>query len=124
MGEKTTQRLRRCLQRNIDLERFDQILAIAVAMITSIPTMLVVIHHVITYQSDPAKLSAFIVILPLLFIIVGYAYQTLSLAFRWNMHKSKLMTIYKAIQASKDSHLTLEKKVKWPRIYQPYNKKP
>ena len=115
--EKTTQRLRRCLQRNIDLERFDQILAIAVAMITSIPTMLVVVHHVITYQDDPARLSAFIVILPLLFIIVGYTYQTLTLAFRWTMHKSKLMTIYKAIQASKDSHVTMEKKVKWPKIY-------
>lgn len=115
--EKTTQRIQRCLRRNIDLERFDQFLAIAVLLITSIPTMFVVIHHVIVNQSDAAKLSSFIVILPLLFIIMTYTYQTLTLAFRWAMHKSKLLQIYKAIQGSKVSQTSMEKKIKWPKIY-------
>lgn len=114
--EKTTQRLKRCLQRNIDLERFDQILAIFVALMTSIPSLVVVVYSAIQHAYDPVKLSAFIVILPLLFQILSYTYQTLSLAFRWGMHRSKLMAIYKSIQASKDSHTILEKKVKWSKI--------
>ena len=119
--EKTSQRLKRCLQRNIDLERFDQILAIFVALMTSIPLLVVVVYSAIHHANDPVKLSAFVVILPLLFQILSYTYQTLSLAFRWGMHRSKLMAIYRTIQASKDSHSTLEKKVKWSKIIANHN---
>lgn len=115
--EKTTQRLKRCLQKNIDLERFDQILAIFVALITSIPSLSVVVYSAIQNANDPVKLSAYVVILPLLFQILSYTYQTLSLAFRWGMHRSKLIAIYRSIQSSKDSHSTLEKKVKWKKIH-------
>lgn len=114
--EKTSQRLKRCLQKNIDLERFDQVLAIFVALITSLPSLGVVIYSAIQHSNDPVKLSAYVVILPLLFQILSYTYQTLSLAFRWGMHRSKLMAIYRSIQASKDSHSTLEKKIKWSKI--------
>lgn len=114
--EKTTQRLKRCLQRNIDLERFDQVLAIFVALMTSVPSLAVVVYSATQHANDPVKLSAFIVILPLLFMILSYTYQTLSLAFRWGMHRSKLMAIYRSIQASKESHISLEKKVKWTKI--------
>lgn len=114
--EKTTQRLKRCLQRNIDLERFDQVLAIFAALMTSIPSLGVVVYFVYAYRNDPVQLSSFVVILPLLFMILSYTYQTLSLAFRWGVHRSKLTSIYKAIQASRDSHAFLEKKVKWAKI--------
>lgn len=115
-GEKTTQRMKRCLQRNVELERFDQVLAIFVALITAIPSLIVVVFSAIQFANDPVKLSAFIVILPLLFQILSFTYQTLSLAFRWGMHKSKLMAIYRSIQASKESHSALEKKINWPKI--------
>lgn len=114
--ERTSQRLKRCLQRNIDLERFDQILAIFVALITAVPSLIVVVYLAIKNQANPVQLASFIVILPLLFMILSYTYQTLSLAFRWGMHRSKLTAIFKAIQASKDSHAVLEKKVKWSKI--------
>lgn len=114
--EKTTQRLNRCLQRNIDLERFDQILAIFAALVTSIPSLFVIIYFVFEYQSDPVRLSSFIVVLPILFTILTYTYQTISLGFRSGLHKSKLLSIYRAIQASKDSHQILERKVKWDKI--------
>jgi ABC-type transport system involved in cytochrome bd biosynthesis fused ATPase/permease subunit len=114
--EKTTQRLNRCLQRNVALERFDQLLAIVVSLMTSIPSLVVVIYYVLLHRANPVKLSAFIVILPLLFIILSYTYHTLSLAFRWTMHRSKLTAIYKAIQASRDSYAYLEKKVKWGKF--------
>lgn len=114
--EKTTQRLNRCLQRNVALERFDQILAIFVSLMTSIPSLMVVIYFVLKHQSDPVVLSSFIVILPLLFMILSYTYHTLSLAFRWTMHRSKLTAIYKSIQGSKETHTTLERKVKWGKL--------
>lgn len=114
--ERTTQRLNRCLQRNIDLERFDQILAIFSALMTSIPSLFVVVYYVFQYQNDPARIASFIVILPLLFMILSYTYQTLTLAFRWGVHKSKLTAIYKAIQASKNAHNILERKIKWSKI--------
>ncbi len=122
--EKTSQRLKRCLQRNIDLERFDQILAIFSALMTSIPSLMVVIYFIYQYKSDPVQLSAFVVILPLLFMILSYTYQTLTLAFRWGVHRGKLMAIYKAIQASKDSHSMLERKVKWTKIKASLSKGP
>lgn len=114
--EKTGQRLNRCLQRNVALERFDQILAIFVSLMTSIPSLMVVVYYVIKHQADPVKLSSFLVILPLLFMILSYTYQTLSLAFRWTMHRGKLNAIYRAIQANKDQHVPLEKKVKWHKM--------
>ncbi len=114
--EKTSQRLKRCLQRNIDLERFDQIMAISVALMTSIPSLIVVVYYLWLHQHDRALLTSFVVILPLLFLILSYTYQTLSLAFRWGMHKSKLTSIYRTIQASKDSPAILEKKIKWSKI--------
>jgi len=74
------------------------------------------VYSAIQNANDPVKLSAYVVILPLLFQILSYTYQTLSLAFRWGMHRSKLIAIYRSIQSSKDSHSTLEKKVKWKKI--------
>ena len=120
--ERTSQRLKRCLQRNIDLERFDQILAIFTSLITCIPSICVVVYFTLKNQHDPVALSSFVVILPVLFMILSYTYQTLSLAFRWGMHKSKLTAIYRAIQSSKDSHSFLEKKVKWSKIVASLNK--
>jgi ABC-type transport system involved in cytochrome bd biosynthesis fused ATPase/permease subunit len=114
--EKTTQRLNRCLQRNVDLERFDQILAILICLLTCIPSLIVVIYHLSIHQSSVADLSAFLVTLPVLFMIVTYTYQTLSLIFRWSMHRSKLLAIYKAIQPIKNTQSNMEKKVKWPKI--------
>lgn len=114
--EKTTSRLNRCLQRNVALERFDQILAIVVSLMTSIPSIIVVIYYIMQHKNDPVVLSSFIVILPLLFLILSYTYHTLSLAFRWTMHRSKLMAIYKSIQGSKEMHASLERKVKWNKL--------
>lgn len=118
--EKTSQRLKRCLQRNIDLERFDQILAISVALMTALPSLAVVVYSMLKYQHNMTQLTTYIVILPLLFMILSYTYQTLSLGFRWNMHRSKLTTIYRVIQATEDSPSTLEKKIKWPKIMATY----
>lgn len=114
--ERTAQRLKRCLQRNVDLERFDQVLAICVALITSIPSLAVVAYSMIEARGDTARLTSFVVILPLLFQILSYTYLTLSLGFRWAMHRSKLITIYRAIQPIAIAPTLLERKIKWPKI--------
>lgn len=114
--EKTETRLDRCLQRNVAVERFDQFMAIFVSLITSLPTLLVVGYFMMQNYHDPVRLSAFVVILPLLFNILSYTYNTLALLFRWRMHKSKLTAIYKTIQPSKDAQQTMAKKVRWPKI--------
>ncbi|MBA3958145.1 MAG: hypothetical protein H0X51_07120 [Parachlamydiaceae bacterium] len=121
-NEKTSQRLKRCLQRNVDLERFDQVLAISAALITSIPSLIVVVFSMMKYHGDTVRLASFVVILPLLFQILSYTYQTLSLAFRWGMHRSKLMTIYRTIEPSTENPLRMEKKIKWPKITATYSK--
>lgn len=115
--DKTSQRLNRCLQKNVELERFDQILAIVISLLTLIPSLIVVVYYVYQHQTSVPDLTAFLVTLPVLFTILSYTYQTLSLIFRWTMHRSKLISIYKAIQPIKDSHVAMEKKVKWPKIY-------
>lgn len=115
--DKTTQRLNRCLQKNVELERFDQILAIVVSLLTSIPSLIVVIYYVYLHQSSIPDLTAFLVTLPVLFTILSYTYQTLSLVFRWGMHRSKLLSIYKAIQPVQDAYVVMEKKIKWSKIY-------
>ncbi len=114
--QKTELRLDRCLQRNIALERFDQFIAIFVSLITSVPTLLVVAYYMLINRQDPVRLSAFVVILPLLFNILSYTYQTLTLLFRWRMHRSKLLAIYKTIQAGKEADEKMPRKVKWPKI--------
>lgn len=114
--DKTTQRLDRCLRKNVDLERFDQVLAIVISLLTSLPSLAVVVYYVYTNRHHTALLTAFLVTLPVLFTILSYTYQTLSLVFRWTMHRSKLSAIYKAIQPIKDPHVSMERKVKWPKI--------
>ena len=68
------------------------------------------------HKNSIVELSAFVVILPLLFMILSYTHQTLSLAFRWTMHRSKLAAVYKAIESTKDSQASMERKVKWGRL--------
>ena len=114
--EKTDIRLDRCLQRNVALERFDQFLAIFVSLITSVPTLMVVGYFMVINRHDPVRLSAFVVILPLLFNILSYTYHTLSLIFRWRMHRSKLIAIYRTIQPARDNLNSIAKKVKWPKM--------
>lgn len=114
--ERTMQRLNRCLQRNVNLERFDQVLAIVICLLTSIPSLVVVLYYAFTNQHDQAALNALLVTLPILFFILSYTYNTLSLIFRWTMHRSKLVSIYRAIRPVDDSYLIMEKKVKWPKI--------
>lgn len=114
--EKTQQRLDHCMQRNVALERFDQILAIVVSVITSAPSLLVVLFFVMTHRHNPVELSSFIVVLPLLFVNLSYTYQTLSLAFRWPMHLGRLRSIYSGIQPVKGHADAMETKIKWPKI--------
>lgn len=122
-NEKTSQRLKRCLQRNIDLERFDQVLAISVALITSVPSIAVVLYSMTKYQGDVVKLASFAVILPMLYLLLSYTYQTLSLVFRWGMHRSKLITIYRSIEPVIDSPTKMEKKIKWPKLMATFSTK-
>jgi ABC-type transport system involved in cytochrome bd biosynthesis fused ATPase/permease subunit len=114
--DRTTQRVNRCLQRNVELERFDQILAIIISLITSIPSLAVVVVYAYLNRSDIPTLSAFIVTLPVLFYILSYTYGTLSLIFRWSMHRSKLFSIFRAIQPLQYSQDLMENKVKWGKI--------
>ncbi len=115
--DKTNQRINRCLLKNIEVERFDQILAILISLITSIPSLSVVVYYVYLHRFDVPSLTAFLVTLPILFTILSYTYQTLSLIFRWTMHRSKLFAIYKAIQPIEEPHLAMTKKIKWPKIH-------
>lgn len=115
--DKTSQRVNRCLQKNVELERFDQILAIVISLLTSIPSLVVVVVYAYIHRNSIPDLTAFMVTLPVLFYILSYTYQTLSLIFRWTMHRSKLVSIYKSIQPIQYSPLVMEKKVKWGRIH-------
>lgn len=114
--DKTTQRVNRCLQKNVELERFDQILAIVISLLTSIPSLAVVVYYAYVNRGNIPNLTAFLVTLPVLFYILSYTYQTLSLVFRWTMHRSKLVSIYKAIQPMQNSNAAMERKIKWPKI--------
>lgn len=113
---KTAQRVNRCLQKNVELERFDQVLAIFISLLTSIPSLIVVVYYVYLNRESVPNLTAFLVTMPLLFYILSYTYQTLSLIFRWTMHRSKLVSIFKAIQPIQYSNDAMEKKIKWPKI--------
>ena len=115
--QKTSQRMERCLKKNVDLERFDQILAIVISLLTVIPSFIVVIYYAYMNRTDVVNLTAFAVTLPVLFTILSYTYQTLSLIFKWGMHKSKLSSIYRVIQPNHHSHLEMEKKIKWQKIH-------
>lgn len=114
--ERTRQRMNRCLQKNVDLERFDQIMAIVVSLITMIPSLLVVVWFVFTHQDDTVALASFFVTIPILFLILSYTYQMLSNAFRWGMHKSKMDSLFRAIEPIEYPPDELLKKVKWPKI--------
>lgn len=114
--DRTSQRVNRCLQKNVELERFDQVLAMVISLVTSIPSLIVVIFYAYTNRFSIPNLTAFLVTLPVLFSILSYTYQTMSLIFRWSMHRGKLISIYKSIQPIEYSQAEMEKKVKWAKI--------
>lgn len=114
--DKTAQRVNRCLLKNVELERFDQILAMVISLVTSIPSLIVVVIYAYLNRYSVPNLTAFLVTLPVLFMILSYTYQTLSLIFRWSMHRGKLVSIYKAIQPIQYSQMEMENKVKWGKI--------
>lgn len=114
--ERTSQRIDRCLKKNVDLESFDQILAINISLITSIPSLILVIYYVYLNIGNTTELVALMVTLPILFCILSYTYQTLSLVFRWTMHRSKLQSICKAIQPTNECPTVLQKKIQWDKI--------
>lgn len=115
-NRKFDQRVDHSLKRNVELERFDQMMAILISMMTMVPSLLVVVWFSYAHSSDSARLAAFFVTIPNLFLILTYTYQVLSQAFRYNMHKSKLSTIFKSIQPTTFSEAILSEKVKWPKI--------
>lgn len=114
--DRTQQRVNRCLQKNVELERFDQVLAIFISLLTCIPSLCVVVYYAYMHRHSIPDLTAFLVTLPVLFMILSYTYQTLSIVFRWTMHRSKLVSIYKAIQTQEYLPSSMEKKVKWQKI--------
>lgn len=114
--DKTSQRVNRCLQKNVELERFDQVLAMVISLVTAFPSLIVVVVYAYLNRTSIPNLTAFLVTLPVLFTILSYTYQTLSLIFRWTMHKGKLVSIYKSIQPIQYSQTAMEKKVKWNKI--------
>lgn len=114
--KKTDERVNRCLERNVDLERFDQFLAMGVSFLISIPCLGVAVHYVYRHRASVPDLSAFFVTLPILFVILYNTYQSLTLMFRWGMHKSKLLSIYKAMQPVIETHHSIEKKVSWSKL--------
>ncbi len=114
--EKSEERIDTCMKSNVALERFDQMLAIVVSLITSIPSLLVVVYYVAMHRHNPVELTSFIVVLPLLFMNLSYTYQTLSLAFRWPMHIGKLRAIYSKIEGTSGTNGRMEAKIKWPKI--------
>lgn len=114
--EKTTQRLERSLKKNIALERFDQMMAIITSLITILPSVIVVLYVAWTNRHDMVRLSTFVVTLPMLFTALSYTYQTMSLCFRWGMHKSKLASLFKTIQSSSKHAEAIKKNVKWDKI--------
>lgn len=97
-NRKLNQRIQNSQKRNIKLERFDQLMAIIISLIVNIPSLTVVVWFAIKHSGDTAKLAPFFVTIPTLFVILRYTYQLLSESFRFNMHKSKLNSIFKAIQ--------------------------
>lgn len=116
-NEKTHQKMNRCLQRNVELERFDQIMAIVVSLITMIPSLLVVVWFVMQHRGDTVALASFFITIPILFLILSYTYQMLSNAFRWGMHRSKMNALFQAIQPASYTADEMLKKVKWPKIH-------
>lgn len=114
---QTDESLNYCLKKNVELERFDQLLAIVISLLTSLPSLAVVFYFIYYHQSSMSDLTTFIVALPTLFLILSYTHRTLSLIFRWSMHQSKLISVYKAIEPVADTQLAMEKKITWPKIH-------
>lgn len=114
--DRTQARTNRCLQKNVDLERFDQIMAIFVSLLTMIPALVVVVYFVMKNQHNTTALASFFVTVPILFLILSYTYQVLANFFRWGMHKSKLTAIYRSIQPCPKSQNEMIDKIKWSKI--------
>ncbi|MFN4175195.1 MAG: hypothetical protein ACK4HV_08850, partial [Parachlamydiaceae bacterium] len=114
--DRTQARTNRCLQKNVDLERFDQIMAIFVSLLTMIPALVVVVYFVMKNQHNTTALASFFVTVPILFLILSYTYQVLANFFRWGMHKSKLTAIYRSIQPCPKSQNEMIDTIKWSKI--------
>ncbi|MBI3542019.1 MAG: hypothetical protein HY075_01910 [Deltaproteobacteria bacterium] len=97
----------------VRLVSFNQLISVAIACMTLIPTVSVVVWSVLAKQDDVPALSALIVVLPRLFMILTSTHELLSLASRWNEQQAKLGGILSVLLPFREE---IGARIQWSKI--------
>lgn len=111
---KTWQRFGVASQSNIHADVFQKSVGIGIALVTLIPTLMVVVSSVHAHLGDKIWLSSLVVTFPRLFMILNYTTEALLFGFAWTTHKNKLVGVQKFLElpASGDLH----QRIRWEKI--------
>lgn len=118
---KAYSRRERLIKSTLKLERFNQIISISMAFVLLTPSFALVCFLAYKRRDDLLYLGMLVVILPRLFQVLGYSYETLFALSSFPMEKAQLQTTLKLID-QKQIELTtngkkkLENRIDWDRI--------
>lgn len=79
--------------RSVRSQRFSEFVALGVALLTLLPSLLVVLSSVIWSAADAAYVMSLVALLPRLFQILNTSHELLSQVSDWNVHRGKLRSI-------------------------------
>jgi hypothetical protein len=99
--DKAKERGNRLIGKTIELEKFSQSISIGMAFALMGPSILLVIYLGMKHVQDLAFLAILTVLLPRLFQILTYSYETLFLLSDFPMQKAKLNTVLSVLDTEK-----------------------
>ena len=99
-------------KRNLNSEVFNQFISIAIALLTFIPSFVIIIFLIAQRPGDVLMLGSIVVILPRLFSILNYTYQVVRLFARWPAQIQRLKTLRNTF-FSREEPQDLESRISW-----------
>ncbi len=118
--KRTEQASQSFTRRNLHTIRFRQWYSVLIALLTFVPSFLVVIQMVLKNYSDPLILSAIAVTLPRLFMILNFTYDLLRFAFYWPSQR-KLLEKVEVLIGNNPKGSDFSHRIQWDKIQLVHN---
>ncbi len=111
---KTFRNFSRAEKDNIRSETFRQSVSIAIALLTLLPTIVILITSLVQNMDNKVMLSTFVVTLPRLFMILGFTHEILWLLSQWTTHKNRLRGLHNSIFST--PIFDLASRIQWNKL--------
>lgn len=101
--KNTDDRVNLSIKDNVSASAFRELIAIGISIATFLPSLIVAALGMYRHIGDVVALTAFLVIMPRLFLILSYTYNFLYLVTQYGATKKRVQTILNVIETKEES---------------------